>query len=221
VGVEALMRWPGAEGEQISPDLFIPVAEQSGLIVNLGAWALRASLRMLERLRREGRVLRMAVNVSPVQFRHPAFLQVLDEVLAEFGTAVDALELEITESVAMTGSSDIERALHEVRARGVAVTIDDFGTGYSSLSYLDRLPVDRIKIDKAFIKPLAADEPDTRIVEMVIALSHKLGMRVIAEGVEHASQAALLRRLGCDEAQGYLYGKPMTADALLRHLAGR
>jgi EAL domain-containing protein (putative c-di-GMP-specific phosphodiesterase class I) len=163
----------------------------------------------------------MAVNVSPVQFRHPAFLQVLDEVLAEFGTAVDALELEITESVAMTGSSDIERALHEVRARGVAVTIDDFGTGYSSLSYLDRLPVDRIKIDKAFIKPLAADEPDTRIVEMVIALSHKLGMRVIAEGVEHASQAALLRRLGCDEAQGYLYGKPMTADALLRHLAGR
>jgi len=221
VGVEALMRWPGAEGEQVSPDVFIPVAEQSGLIVNLGQWALRASLQMLERLRQAGLQVRMAVNVSPVQFRHPGFLDALDQVLGQFGTPGAALELEITESVAMMGSSAIERALHEVKARGVAIAIDDFGTGYSSLSYLDRLPVDRIKIDKAFIKPLAAAQPDTRIVEMVIALSHKLGMRVIAEGVETEAQAQLLRGFGCDEAQGYLYGKPMTGDALLRHLAMR
>ncbi|HEY9029353.1 MAG TPA: EAL domain-containing protein, partial [Burkholderiaceae bacterium] len=183
VGLEALMRWPGAEGEQISPDLFIPIAEQSGLIVELGAWALRASLRMCGQLKRAGIAVRMAVNVSPVQFRHPAFLDTLDQALAECGASGDSLELEITESVAMTGSSDIERALHGVRARGVTVAIDDFGTGYSSLAYLDRLPVDRIKIDKAFIKPLAQPQPDTRIVEMVIALSHKLGLRVIAEGV--------------------------------------
>ena len=105
-----------------------------------------------------------------------------------------------------------------MRARGVTVAIDDFGTGYSSLAYLDRLPVDRIKIDKAFIRPLAGHAPDTRIVEMVIALSHKLGMTVLAEGVELEEQATLLRRLGCDEAQGYLYGKPMTPEALLHHL---
>ncbi len=221
VGVEALMRWPGAEGDQVSPDIFIPVAEQSGLIVSLGQWALRASLQMLGRLRREGFNVRMAVNVSPVQFRHPAFLDLLDSALGEFGDVGAALELEITESVAMMGSSAIERALHEVKARGIAIAIDDFGTGYSSLSYLDRLPVDRIKIDKAFIRPLGTAQPDTRIVEMVIALSHKLGMQVIAEGVETDAQARLLQQLRCDEAQGYLYGKPVTGDALLRQLANR
>jgi EAL domain-containing protein (putative c-di-GMP-specific phosphodiesterase class I) len=207
------------EGEQVSPEVFILVAEQSGLIVSLGQWALKASLQMLEQLRTSGRQLRMAVNVSPVQFRHPAFLDVLDQVLGEFGAPGSALELEVTESVAMMGSSAIERALHEIKARGVAIAIDDFGTGYSSLSYLDRLPVDRIKIDKAFIKPLAQPQPDTRIVEMVIALSHKLGMRVIAEGVETEAQAELLKRLGCDEAQGYLFGRPMTGEALLRRLS--
>jgi len=221
VGVEALMRWPTAEGEQVSPEAFIPVAEQSGLIVGLGQWALRSSLQMLEQLRGAGLQVRMAVNVSPVQFRHPAFLDVLDRVLGELGTPGRALELEVTESVAMMGSSAIERALHEVKARGVAIAIDDFGTGYSSLSYLDRLPVDRIKIDKAFIKPLAQPQPDTRIVEMVIALSHKLGLSVIAEGVETQAQADLLKHLGCDEAQGYLFGRPMTGDALLQGLASR
>ncbi|MED5621361.1 EAL domain-containing response regulator [Ideonella sp. BN130291] len=222
VGVEALMRWPTSEESLVSPEVFIPVAEQSGLIVNLGEWGLRAALQMLQQVQAQGLPpLRMAVNVSPVQFRHPAFLEVLDRALRDHATPAQALELEITESVAMTGSSAIERALHEVKARAVAVAIDDFGTGYSSLSYLDRLPVDRIKIDKAFIRPLGAPQPDTRIVEMVIALSHKLGLKVIAEGVETQAQAELLRGLGCDEAQGYLWGKPMTGEALLRLLAER
>jgi diguanylate cyclase len=222
VGVEALMRWPTADESLVSPEVFIPVAEQSGLIVNLGEWGLRAALQMLQRVQAAGLPpLRMAVNVSPVQFRHPAFLEVLDRALRDHGTPAEALELEITESVAMTGSSTIERALHEVKSRAVAVAIDDFGTGYSSLSYLDRLPVDRIKIDKAFIRPLAAPQPDTRIVEMVIALSHKLGFKVIAEGVETEAQARLLRGFGCDEAQGYLWGRPMTGEALLQLLAER
>ncbi|HEX5685620.1 MAG TPA: EAL domain-containing protein [Ideonella sp.] len=219
VGVEALMRWPTAD-TMISPEIFIPVAEQSGLIVDLGEWALHQALRLLESLRNEGwPLLRVAVNVSLVQFRHPGFLAAVDRALREHEAPAQALELEITESVAMMGSSAIERSLHELKSRQIAVAIDDFGTGYSSLSYLDRLPVDRLKIDKAFIRPLASPQPDTRLVEMVIALSHKLGLQVVAEGVETEAQAALLRQFGCDEAQGYLWGKPMTADELRRVLA--
>jgi len=218
VGVEALMRWPTADA-MISPEIFIPVAEQSGLIVDLGEWALQQALRLLDELRAEGRPpLRVAVNVSLVQFRHPGFLAAVDRALREHQAPASALELEITESVAMMGSTAIERALHELKSRDIAVAIDDFGTGYSSLSYLDRLTVDRIKIDKAFIRPLDRPDPDTRLVEMVIALSHKLGLPVVAEGVETEAQAALLKQLGCDEAQGYLWGKPMTGDELRRLL---
>jgi diguanylate cyclase (GGDEF)-like protein len=220
VGVEALMRWPTSADAMVSPETFIPVAEQSGLIVDLGEWALHQALILCERLRAEGMpALRVAVNVSLVQFRHPGFLEALDRALIAHPACVQNLELEITESVALLGSNAIERVLHQVKSRGVAVVIDDFGTGYSSLSYLDRLPVDRLKIDKSFIRPLAAQHADTRLVEMVIALSHKLGLQVVAEGVETEVQAAAIRALGCDEAQGFLWGRPMTAQALMRWLA--
>jgi diguanylate cyclase (GGDEF)-like protein len=220
VGVEALMRWPTAVDVMVSPETFIPVAEQSGLIVDLGEWALHQALALSDRLRADGLPpLRVAVNVSLVQFRHAGFLDMLDRALRVHPASAQTLELEITESVALMGSTAIERVLREVKARGVAVVIDDFGTGYSSLSYLDRLPVDRLKIDKSFIRPLAARDPDTRLVEMVIALSHKLGMQVVAEGVETEAQAAVIRALGCDEAQGYLWGRPMTAEYLMRLLA--
>jgi len=221
VGVEALMRWPTAADALVSPETFIPVAEQSGLIVDLGEWALHQALDLSERIRAEGLpALRVAVNVSLVQFRHPGFLDTLDRALRAHPASAQTLELEITESVALLGSLAIERVLHQVKARGIAVVIDDFGTGYSSLSYLDRLPVDRLKIDKSFIRPLNVPHPDTRLVEMVIALSHKPGLQVVAEGVETEAQAALMRQLGCDEAQGYLWGRPMTADHLLRLLSG-
>ncbi len=219
IGVEALMRWPTAVDVMVSPETFIPVAEQSGLIVDLGEWALHQALALSDRLRAGGLPpLRVAVNVSLVQFRHAGFLDMLDRALRVHPASAQTLELEITESVALMGSTAIERVLREVKARGVAVVIDDFGTGYSSLSYLDRLPVDRLKIDKSFIRPLAAPQPDTRLVEMVIALSHKLGMQVVAEGVETEAQAAVIRALGCDEAQGYLWGRPMTAEYLMRLL---
>ncbi len=219
VGVEALLRWRTEDGRFIPPDRFIPVAEQSGLIVALGAWVLRTSLHALNDFRDAGHNLRMAVNVSAIQFHHPGFMEMLDQALAETGVPPELLELEITESVAMFGQVEFEGRLHALKARGLTVAIDDFGTGFSSLSYLDRLSADCLKIDRSFIWALDSNKPGARIAEMVVALGRRLGMRVLAEGVETAEQAALLRQMGCDQAQGWLYGRPVVQEELMASLA--
>ncbi|GHC71611.1 diguanylate cyclase [Pseudorhodoferax aquiterrae] len=219
VGAEALLRWQTEEGRFVSPAQFVPVAEQSGLIVRIGRWVLRAALQALARLRAPDSRLRMAVNVSPLQFAQADFLDQVDEALALAQLPPQALELEITESVAMLGLERVTGLLHEIRARGIAVAIDDFGTGFSSLSYLDRLPADRLKIDRAFVSALEAGGGGARVAEMIVPLGRRLGMQVLAEGVETPNQAGLLRQLGCDEVQGYLYAKPMAFDALGRWLA--
>ncbi|MFT3719700.1 EAL domain-containing protein [Pseudorhodoferax sp.] len=213
VGAEALVRWRAEDGRFIPPAVFIPVAEQSGLIVPIGSWVLRTALQALAHLRAQRPALRMAVNVSPLQFAQPQFLAQVDEALRDAGLPPAALELEITESVSVMGMERAAALLQEIRARGVAVAIDDFGTGFSSLSYLDRLPADRLKIDRAFVAALDSDSGNARIAEMIVPLGHRLGMRVLAEGVETERQAAALRQLGCDEVQGYLYGMPMRLDA--------
>jgi len=218
IGVEALMRWRTPAGEMIPPDRFIPVAEQSGLIVGMGALVLRSSLRALRELTDAGFPMRMAVNVSAVQFRHPSFLDVVDQALNEIGAAPELLELEITESVAMFGQADFEDRLRTLKLRGLSIAIDDFGTGFSSLSYLDRLSADCLKIDRSFVWALNSDQPGGRIAELVIGLGRRMGMRVLAEGVETAEQAATLHGLGCHEAQGWHYGKPMTQNDLLAWL---
>lgn len=220
VGVEALLRWQDEDGSFVPPDRFIPIAESSGLIVELGAWVLRTALLAGDELRRAGHDdLVMAVNVSAGQFSHPDFLDMLDGALAASAAGPSGLELEITESVAIMDPDAVERILHAIKQRGISVAIDDFGTGYSSLSYLDRLPADRIKIDRSFVNALGVGERGARIAEMVIPLGRQLGMKVLAEGIETEEQAARLRRLGCHEAQGYLYARPMRLPDLLGWLA--
>lgn len=223
IGVEALLRWRTDDGKFVPPDRFIPVAEQSGLIVTMGAWVLRTALHAMVALRQQGSAMgiRVAVNVSSVQFAQPQFLDVVEEALRDSGMPPESLELEITESVAVMGMERVAALLRQIKARGIAVAIDDFGTGFSSLSYLDRLPADRLKIDRAFVMSLDSGRLGARIAEMIVPLGHQLGMQVLAEGVETEAQADILRRLGCDEAQGYLYAKPMPIEDLGPWLAQR
>ncbi len=221
VGAEALLRWRTDDGRFVSPAEFIPVAEQSGLIVPIGQWVLRTALQALARLRTPGSCLRMAVNVSPVQFAQPQFLAQVDEALAQAQLPPQCLELEITESVAVMGLERVAALLAQIKARGIAVAFDDFGTGFSSLSYLDRLPADRLKIDRAFVSVLDAGGAGARIAEMIVPLGHGLGLQVLAEGVETQAQADLLRQFGCDEVQGYLYARPMPFDDFATWLAAR
>jgi EAL domain-containing protein (putative c-di-GMP-specific phosphodiesterase class I) len=223
LGFEALLRWRDDKGNFIPPDRFIPLAEQSGLINGLGLWVLRSALRTLARLRTAGWTsLRMAVNVSVVQFQSGDFVGHVAAAIQETGVPAELVELEITESVAMNNAGEVEARLRELKALGVTIAIDDFGTGFSSLSYLDRLPIDRLKIDRSFIHGLSAGTEDGgRIVEMVITLGSKLGMTLIAEGVEEEAQTKRLTELGCHEGQGFLYARPMPADDLGRWLHDR
>ena len=222
IGFEALMRWRTAEGKFVPPDTFIPVAENSGLVVGLGTWILRMALRAAGDLRQAGlENFHMAVNVSVVQFRQADFLATLDAALLETGIAPENLELEITESVAMMGAECIVAIFSALKERGIALAIDDFGTGFSSLAYLDQLPADRIKIDRSFVTALETGQRGARIAEMVIPLGRKLGMKVLAEGIENDWQAARLKELGCDEGQGYLYGRPMPLPDVLQWVKAR
>jgi len=222
VGVEALVRWRREEADEVPPDRFIPVAEQSGLIVGMGSWLLQVALMALQRFRAEGfPALRMAVNVSPIQLRQTDFVAQVCEALRETGTPPERLEIEVTESVAVGGLEPAVGRLRVLREMGVTVAIDDFGTGYSSLSYLERLPADRLKIDRSFMRGLARGEHGGRIARTIIALGRELGLTVLAEGVESAEMAAQVAQLGCSEAQGYFYARPMTEDAFVAWLAGQ
>jgi diguanylate cyclase (GGDEF)-like protein len=222
VGLEALLRWKKEDGSLVPPDRFVPIAEQSGLIVSLGQWVLRTALAALKRLRDLGHTeICMAVNVSAAQFRDPDFIACVDQCLCDSGVAPEWLELEITESAAIIGLESMQDILRELKTRRLTLAIDDFGTGYSSLSYLDRFPVDRLKIDRSFITLIGTGQPGVRITEMVVPLGRRLGMKVLAEGVENAEQIERLRQLGCDEVQGYYSGRPMRLEALLDWLGQR
>lgn len=213
VGVEALLRWCNDDGVMIPPDRFIPMAETSGLIVSLGQWVLRTACREAKTLIDRGHTqLRLAVNISMIQFDHPLFLNMLSETLKESGMPPANLELEITESIAMLDIDKVIIIIGKLRRLGVTLALDDFGTGYSSLSSLERLSVDRLKIDRSFIQQMRDDEPD--IAALIIKLGKQLRLTVIAEGIETESQAERMRLLGCAEAQGYLYAKPMESGLL-------
>ncbi len=222
IGFEALMRWRTDTGEFVPPERFIPLAEQSGLIVSMGTWILRLSLNFLRKLEMAGwNNLRMSVNVSAVQFRMPDFLDILHKALDDTGVDHSKLELEITESVAMMGMKAVKQTLENIRETGIEVAIDDFGTGFSSLSYLDSLPLDRIKIDQSFVNTMCGESDGRHIADLVIQLGQSLGLRVIAEGVENREQVRRLMELGCNEAQGYFFGRPMPADELQDWLSTR
>lgn len=215
VGAEALLRWRDDDGNFIAPDIFIPIAENSGLIIELGAWVLQTACVELMHLRALGFVdFMMSVNVSQVQFRHPGFIGMLQHTLQQTGAPATSIELEITESMAMEDPAFLIRTLEQIKRTGVSIAIDDFGTGFSSLSYLRQLNVDRIKIDRSFVNEITDSTRGSSIAEMVVQLGRNLDLVVIAEGVEDERQAAILRELGCPLAQGYLFAKPM-APALL------
>ncbi|MBP8171953.1 MAG: bifunctional diguanylate cyclase/phosphodiesterase, partial [Pseudomonas sp.] len=219
IGVEALLRWRNDDGSFISPTQFIPLAESSGLIISLGEWVLRSACHDLQRINQQSpQPLRMAVNVSVMQFRQPNFLEMLDRTLAESAIDPRLLELEITESVAMLDAGFMIALLNQIKSRGICIAVDDFGTGFSSLSYLEQLNVDRLKIDISFVRQMEQSAGSRRIVETIIQLGQSLQLELIAEGIEQESQAQILTGLGCHDGQGYLFAKPLELAALLDHL---
>jgi EAL domain-containing protein (putative c-di-GMP-specific phosphodiesterase class I) len=209
-GAEALIRWQPAAGNMISPASFIPVAEETGLIEDIGRWVLHKACHQGVLLnQRSGKKLPIAVNVSPRQFRQIGLVSSVQSALAESGLDPACLELEITESSLVHDTKSFIKTLHELKALGVKLAIDDFGTGYSSMAYLKDFPVDRLKIDQVFVSHLETEPSNIAILKAIIALGHSLNMKVIAEGVETPYQQAFLHGIGCDELQGYLFSKPL------------
>ncbi|NDP43862.1 MAG: EAL domain-containing protein [Aromatoleum sp.] len=214
-GVEALLRWRDPERGVIGPSEFIPIAEESGMIQALGARVLRDACRQVMQWHRQGVVPRLSVNLSVQQLQHDSWLGIVDDALAASGLPPHYLDLEITESVIITHPEKAVSTLIKLKQRGVSITIDDFGTGYSSLSYLARLPIQAVKIDQRFVHGLEHNKNDEAITQAIIALSHSLGLRVIAEGVETAAQFAYLKNHLCEEAQGFLISRPLEEKELL------
>jgi diguanylate cyclase (GGDEF)-like protein len=213
VGAEALMRWRNDRGESIPPSRFIPVAEYSRLIVELGEWVLCSACEQLRAWDRAGLPgLRMSVNVSPAQFRDPDFVGMARRCILGYGIDPGRIELEITESMALTDMEAVVDTLRRMRDFGVGIAVDDFGSGFSSLGHLQRLPLNRLKIDGSFVADLSAGSSGATIAEMIVRLGHMLGLSVIAEGVEAREQLDALRRMGCQEIQGFYFSPPVPAD---------
>jgi len=221
VGLESLLRWPDTSGFVHPPAVFIPLAEDSGLIADLGAWVLDQACATFQWLQQAGRSpRRLAVNVSMPQLRAPDFPQSVIRTLAKHAMPASALELEVTESILVGEPVVVLRNLHALRSHGVLIAIDDFGTGYSSLGYLRQLPIDSMKIDRMFVQEIDSGRGDA-FAETIIALAHKLGIQTVAEGVETDRQLSRLCELGCGIVQGYLYAKPMPADQLMKWMEAR
>ncbi len=221
IGVEALMRWMHPELGAVPPDRFIPVAEETGKIVELGRWILEAACREVATWPGQ---LRLSVNVSPIQFELVDVVAEVKEALTRSGFPAHRLDIEITEGIFMSNARPVIDALEKLRAIGIGIALDDFGTGYSSLGYLGRLPVDKIKIDQSFVKRLPGDQQAGVIIRAVMMLSEALDKIVIAEGIETADQAWMLKMMGCKVGQGYHFGRPKTATemhALLGEAAGK
>lgn len=214
-GVEALIRWNDPESGLITPAQFIPILEETGLIYEVGRWALRKAREDSLRWRLAGLTpVRVAVNVSPLQLRHGGFVDEVRKVIGTGPLAAVDLELEITESVIMEDVNHSIASLREIRAMGITIAIDDFGTGFSSLGYLAKLPVDTLKIDRSFVIDMTAGPQGLALVSTIISLAHALKLKVVAEGVETEEQARLLRLLNCDDMQGYLFSKPIPRETL-------
>jgi diguanylate cyclase (GGDEF)-like protein/PAS domain S-box-containing protein len=219
LGLEALVRWHHPARGLVPPDEFVPLAEERGLIVPLGRWVLQATCRQIRDWRSAGlHSPPVAVNLSARQFADDDLVDHIETAMARYGVTPADIEVELTESALMADPERAKEVLGRLHQLGIRISIDDFGTGYSSLSYLKRFPAETVKIDRSFISGLPLDGDDTAITQAVIAMAHSLGMAVVAEGVETSEQLALLRRLGCDEAQGYLLGRPVAAADMAARL---
>jgi diguanylate cyclase (GGDEF)-like protein/PAS domain S-box-containing protein len=219
VGAELLMRWQKADGTMVSPELFIPAAEESGLILPLGQWALRCACLAWLQLSQAGHPMPLSVNVSPRQFRQADFVDQVIAVLAETGAPAAGLIFEVTEGLIIDNLDDTIARMHELAELGIRLSIDDFGTGYSSLAYLKRMPLYELKIDRSFIRDTPGDANGTAIVQSILAMAGHLGLRVVAEGVETREQAAFLAAHGAPAMQGYLFARPMPLHDLMILLA--
>ena len=220
IGAEALLRWQSAERGLVAPGEFIPLLEETGLILPAGEWVLHAACEQARAWQRSGLVTRIAVNLSALQFRQPDLAGTILDILGKNGLdpASGSLELELTESLLMRDVGRAITTLERLREMGVHISIDDFGTGYSSLSYLKRFPINSLKIDQSFVRDISGDRDGGAIVGAIIALGHSLRLTVIAEGVETAEQLDYLRKAGCDEMQGYLFSRPIPAEEMTRLL---
>lgn len=218
-GMEALVRWDHPDNGLISPAEFIPVAEETGLIIPIGCWILKqACLQNKQWLDQGYRPIRVSVNISAIQFHQPQFVAVIEQILEETGLPPKLLCLEITENVAMNNIPHVIETMHKLKELGVCISIDDFGTGYSSLSYLKRFRVHALKIDQSFIRDVTTDEDNAAIVTALIAMSQQLKIKTLAEGVETTEQLNFLISQGCDEIQGYVFSKPVHSDELKQML---
>ncbi|TFD79121.1 bifunctional diguanylate cyclase/phosphodiesterase [Cryobacterium sp. Sr8] len=221
-GVEALVRWNRPEHGLVPPDDFIPIAEDTGLIVPLGEWVLNEALRQLSTWKRAGVVpanFTISVNLSPVQLLQAGLVDLIDGTIAEHGLTHEDLVLEMTETALILDRSTMMDTVSALAETGASLAIDDFGTGYSSLSYLRYLPAKQLKVDRSFVAGLTTDPRDAALVAAVVRLAHEFGMTCVAEGVETPEQLEHLRLLGCDLAQGYFLGRPATAEVLTRSWA--
>ena len=218
-GAEALLRWNSPRLGQVQPVRFIPILEDTGLIVPVGLWVLRTACAQAAAWNRAGMDLNIAVNLSSRQFRDESLIAKISAALEDSGLPASKLELEVTESLLMEDSTRSEATLDRIKQMGVRISIDDFGTGYSSLAYLKRFPLNTLKIDRSFVRDIGIDQDDTAIVLAVIALAQSLRISVVAEGVETAEQLAFLRGTQCEEAQGYLIGRPLKVDAFEQKIA--
>ena len=215
VGVEALLRSQPPDEEMVPPDQFIPLAEDTGLIVPIGAWVIDEALAQLARWRSAGiDGLRMSINLSAHQLRLRELPRLIGRSIEQHGLQPADLELEVTESVAMRDPESTIGILTQLRDMGIALAIDDFGTGYSSLSYLKLLPISRLKLDRSFVHDIESNPNDAAISAATISLAHTLGLEVVAEGVEGPAQLGMLTQLGCDLLQGYHFSRPLAAPAL-------
>lgn len=217
-GGEALLRWQHPQRGNVPPDQFIPLAESTGSIVELGRWVLQEGCRILARMDRAGQPLALSINISPIQFQHEDFLTHVHEALGASGAPPDQLVLEITESLLISQVDEVVRRMRSLAALGVRFSIDDFGTGFSSLSYLRHLPLYEIKIDRSFVAGLIEDTASTGIVQSILAMGSHLGLHVVAEGVETQAQSDFLSGLRCDSQQGWLHGRPMQVEAWFERL---
>jgi diguanylate cyclase (GGDEF)-like protein len=218
-GIECLLRWQHPTLGILQPDQVVPLAEETGLIVPIGKWALRTACLQARAWAAQGLpLLRIAVNLSARQFMSPTLLDDVIETIAETEMNSHLIEFEVTESMMMREPEEAVALLRSLKMIGVRLTIDDFGTGYSSLAYLKRLPIDCVKIDASFVRGIPVDASDVAITETIIAMSRNLGLKVVAEGVETHDQARFLEQAGCDEMQGFYFSKPLPADGLAVYL---
>jgi EAL domain-containing protein (putative c-di-GMP-specific phosphodiesterase class I) len=221
VGAEALIRWMHPTRGAIQPTTFVPVAEETGLIVPIGRWVIERACQDAAGWRAMGDEhvhLQVSVNISSRQVPDPDLLGDIQRALSRTGLPADAMVLELTESILLEHTAEAMSLLNRLRALGVRLAIDDFGTGYSSLSYLHRLPIDILKIDRAFVEPLGTDANAAKLIRAIVSLGESMSLRTVGEGIESTQQATRLRALGCDYGQGFLYGMPMLSKELVTYV---